>query len=81
MNKLEICYTDFWRFYGLYAHFKIDGQEQQMKITSSFNEAKELLSNIGGQTELPERYDIDILQRLVGELKIEADFNDAMDVS
>ena len=52
-----------------------------MKITSSFDEAKELLSNIGGQTELPERYDIDILQRLVGELKIEADFNDAMDVS
>ena len=81
MNKLDICYTDFWRFYWIYAHFKIDGQEQQMKITSSFDEAKELLSNIGGQTELPERYDIDILQRLVGELKIEADFNDAMDVS
>ena len=56
--------------------------EQLEKISNlSADEAKELLSNIGGQTELPERYDIDILQRLVGELKIEADFNDAMDVS
>tara|TARA_R100000808_G_scaffold24980_2_gene60136 strand:- start:6364 stop:6591 length:228 start_codon:yes stop_codon:yes gene_type:complete len=74
---LEICYTTNWNFYALY----IIVDDDQRKLTNSTKHASELLKGLGAQKDLPNHYDSDILRDICDEVKLDCDFNDAMDVS
>ena len=81
VDKIEISYTDpGFRFYGMYLYK--DGK--RINKISFIKDVDEYLKDLGIDTEIPRRYDTDVLDKIVDELKekgIDADHDAAMDVS
>ena len=78
-----MVYTDFGRFYGfnMYSEPGLKGQIEKFSFRADVND---FLQSKGIKTEIPEGYDMDVLDSIVAALKqqgIEAEHNDYMDVS
>ena len=65
-DEISISYTDpGFRFYGMY--FYKDGK--QIKKLSFDKDVKEYLNDLGIDIQMPRRYEEDILDKIVDELK------------
>ena len=80
-SKVDISYTDpGFRFYGMYLHK--DGK--RFAKISYEDRATKYLKNLGVNTEIPRRFDTDILDKIEQEIEalgIKGDYDAAMDVS
>ena len=80
-DKIQISYTDpGFRFYGMYLHK--DGK-RFAKINFE-DRATKYLKNLGVKTEVPRRFDTNILDKIEQEIEalgIKGDYDAAMDVS
>ena len=66
VDEISISYTDpGFRFYGMYLYK--DGK--QIKKLSFNKDIEEYFKDLGIDTEMPRRYDEDILDKIVDELK------------
>ena len=66
VDRIQISYTDpGFRFYGMYLYK--DGK--QIKKLSFNKDIEEYFKDLGIDTEMPRRYDEDILDKIVDELK------------
>ena len=78
-----MVYTDDGRFYGfnIYSEPGLKGQREKFSFRADVND---FLQSKGIKIEIPEGYDMDILDQIVNALRqqgIEAQHNDYMDVS
>jgi len=84
IKGIDITYTDYGRFYGIYLYDKPVTANIQWKEKIRFgDDAEKFIKDLTG-LELPSSYDIDVLDQIVAALKEKgyaADHNDAMDVS
>ena len=83
VKSINMVYTDFGRFYGfnMYSEPGLKGQREKFSFRADVND---FLQSKGIKTEIPEGYDMDVLDSIVAALKqqgIEAEHNDYMDVS
>ena len=83
VKSINMVYTDFGRFYGfnMYSEPGLKGQREKFSFRADVND---FLQSKGIKTEIPEGYDMDILDSIVAALRqqgIEAEHNDYMDVS
>jgi hypothetical protein len=83
VKSINMVYTDFGRFYGfnMYSEPGLNGQKEKFSFRADVND---FLQSKGIETEIPEGYDIDVLDSIVAALEkqsIEAEHNDYMDVS
>jgi len=83
VKSINMVYTDFGRFYGfnMYSEPGLNGQREKFSFRADVND---FLRSKGIETEIPEGYDMDVLDSIVAALKqqgIEAEHNDYMDVS
>ena len=80
VDKIQISYTDpGFRFYGMYLYK--DGKRDKISFEK---EATEYLNDLGIDIQIPRRYEEDILDKIVDELKgkgIEASHDAAMDTT
>ena len=81
VDRIQISYTDpGFRFYGMYFY----KDNKRIKKINFIKDVDEYLKDLGINTEIPRRYDTDVLDKIVDELKekgIDADHDAAMDVS
>ena len=83
VKSINMVYTDFGRFYGfnMYSEPGLKGQREKFSFRADVNDFLKLK---GIETEIPEGYDMDVLDSIVADLKkqgIEAEHHDYMDVS
>ena len=83
VKSINMVYTDFGRFYGfnMYSEPGLKGQREKFSFRADVND---FLQSKGIKTEIPEGYDMDVLDSIVAALEkqgIEAEHNDYMDVS
>ena len=83
VKSINMVYTDSGRFYGfnIYSEPGLKGKRVKLSYTEEINK---FLQSKGIQTEIPEGYDMDVLDSIVADLKkqgIEAEHHDYMDVS
>ena len=83
VKSINMVYTDFGRFYGFNMHSEpgLKGQREKFSFRADVND---FLQSKGIKTEIPEGYDMDVLDSIVAALEkqgIEAEHNDYMDVS
>ena len=83
VKSINMVYTDFGRFYGfnMYSEPGFKGQREKFSFRADVNDFLKLK---GIETEIPEGYDMDVLDSIVADLKkqgIEAEHHDYMDVS
>ena len=83
VKSINMVYTDFGRFYGfnMYSEPGLKGQREKFSFRADENDFLKLK---GIETEIPEGYDMDVLDSIVAALEkqgIEAEHNDYMDVS
>ena len=80
-DKINLSYTDpGFRFYGMYLYK--DGN--RFAKISYEDRATKYLKNLGVNTEIPRRFDTDILDKIEQEIEalgIKGDYDAAMDVS
>ena len=80
-DKINLSYTDpGFRFYGMYLYK--DGN--RLAKISYEDRATKYLKNLGVKTEVPRRFDTNILDKIEQEIEalgIEGDYSAAMDVS
>ena len=80
VDKISISYTDpGFRFYGMY--LTKDGKRDKISFEK---EATEYLNDLGIDIQIPRRYEEDILDKIVDELKgkgIKASYDAAMDTT
>tara|TARA_R110001599_G_scaffold120760_1_gene291937 strand:- start:13 stop:321 length:309 start_codon:yes stop_codon:yes gene_type:complete len=80
VDKIQISYTDpGFRFYGMYLYK--DGKRDKISFEK---EATEYLNDLGIDIQIPRRYEEDILDKIVDELKgkgIKASYDAAMDTT
>ena len=80
-DKINLSYTDpGFRFYGMYLYK--DGK--RFAKISYEDRATKYLKNLGVKTEIPRRFDTDILDKIKQEIEalgIKGDYDAAMDVS
>ena len=75
-----MLYTDFGRFYGFYMYSEpgLKGQREKFSFRADVND---FLQSKGIETEIPEGYDIDVLDSIVATLEkqsIEAMLQDSV---
>ena len=84
VKGIGITYTDYGSYYGIYLYDVPQTANVQWKEKiRSYNDAVEYIQDLT-QIELPRRYDIDTLDKIVDVLKqkgFAASHDDAMDVS
>ena len=83
VKSINMVYTDFGRFYGFNMHSEpgLKGQREKFSFRADVDD---FLKSKGIKTEIPEGYDMDVLDSIVAALEkqgIEAEHNDYMDVS
>ena len=83
VKSIDMVYTDFGRFYGFYMYSEpgLEGQREKFSFRADVDD---FLKSKGIKTEIPEGYDMDVLDSIVADLRkqgIEAEHNDYMDVS
>ena len=86
VKGIGLTYTDFGRFYGAYLHplpqtanLPLGTQREKLH----FDKAEKYIKDLTGM-DLPDRYDVSVLDNIVAALKkkgIYADHDDSMDVS
>ena len=83
VKSINMVYTDDGRFYGFNMYSEPGLKGKRVKL-SYIEEVNKFLQSKGIETEIPEGYNIKILNSIVADLKkqkIEAQHNDYMDVS
>jgi len=86
IESISISYTDSGKYYGTYVHYKKEGSSAPILNRSKLwiDEANKLLNMLEINGEIDMRYDEEKLSKIVSQLEskgIQADFDDAMDVS
>jgi len=83
VKSINMVYTESGRFYGFNTYSEPGLKGKRVKL-SYIEEVNKFLQSKGIKTEIPEGYDMDVLDSIVAALEkqgIEAEHNDYMDVS
>ena len=83
VKSINMVYTESGRFYGFNTYSEPGLKGKRVKL-SYIEEVNKFLQSKGIKTEIPEGYDMDVLDSIVNALRkqgIEAQHNDYMDVS